>query len=262
VSTIIMAQCWPLQMSPTQKAVLISLADNANDEGVCWPSVARIAMRTCLSERAVQTAVRSLIDQRLLVINERAGRSSYYIVTPAGHAPPQDMHPRSSRTPTPAAPAPAPAGAAPAPAAPAPRTVINHQEPPVEPSKKVRAVLATRPDDVPEKVWDDFQTIRKARKAPLTDTALEGIEREAAKAGWTLEQALRESCERSWQGFKASWVADKQTPIRQPTRVNPQQARRDDWNAQLDRLREQPEGEQHAERDDSVVDVEARVVGD
>ena len=33
MSTIIMAACWPLQgMSPSQKAVLISLADKANDD--------------------------------------------------------------------------------------------------------------------------------------------------------------------------------------------------------------------------------------
>lgn len=39
MSTIIMSQCWPLQgLSVTQKAVLISLADQANDDGVCWPA--------------------------------------------------------------------------------------------------------------------------------------------------------------------------------------------------------------------------------
>ena len=47
MSTIIMAACWPLQgMSPAQKAVLISLADQASDDGVCWPGVNTIAART------------------------------------------------------------------------------------------------------------------------------------------------------------------------------------------------------------------------
>lgn len=37
MSTIIMSQCWMLQgLSVTQKAVLISLADQASDDGVCW----------------------------------------------------------------------------------------------------------------------------------------------------------------------------------------------------------------------------------
>ena len=61
MSTIIMSACWELQdMSPAQKAVLISLADQANDQGVCWPSVSTIERRTCLSERAVQDALRWL----------------------------------------------------------------------------------------------------------------------------------------------------------------------------------------------------------
>lgn len=88
MSTIIMSACWPLQgMTPAKKAVLISLADNANDEGVCWPSIARIAERTCLSERAVRDALRWLEDANLLASNQRQGRSTWYTVTPAAYAP-------------------------------------------------------------------------------------------------------------------------------------------------------------------------------
>jgi hypothetical protein len=63
-----------------------------------------------------------------------------------------------------------------------------------------------RPDSVPEQVWNDFLKIRKAKKSPLTQTALNGIQREADEAGWTLEQALTECVSRGWQGFKAEWV--------------------------------------------------------
>lgn len=78
-----MSACWPLQgMSPAQKSVLISLADNANDEGVCWPSVARIAERTCLSERAVRNAIRWLEESMVLTGHQRMGRSTWYTVTP------------------------------------------------------------------------------------------------------------------------------------------------------------------------------------
>ncbi|HFX2691479.1 TPA: helix-turn-helix domain-containing protein [Pseudomonas aeruginosa] len=123
MSTIIMSACWPLQgLTPAQKAVLISLADNANDEGVCWPSVAKIAERTCLSERAVQQAIKVLNECKALSIEARQGRSTMFTVTPAAFAPPQKVHPR--RKCTPAANAPTPADAA-------PRTVI---EPTREPS--------------------------------------------------------------------------------------------------------------------------------
>jgi hypothetical protein len=88
MSTIIMSECWPLQgMSPTQKAVLISLADNASDEGVCWPSINTIGVRTCLSERAVRGALRWLEEAGVLVSNQRYGRSTWYTITPAGYAP-------------------------------------------------------------------------------------------------------------------------------------------------------------------------------
>ncbi|MGV8352339.1 helix-turn-helix domain-containing protein, partial [Pseudomonas aeruginosa] len=99
MSTIIMSACWPLQgLTPAQKAVLISLADNANDEGVCWPSVAKIAERTCLSERAVQQAIKVLNECRALSIEARQGRSTMFTVTPAAFAPPQKVHPRRKCT--------------------------------------------------------------------------------------------------------------------------------------------------------------------
>lgn len=125
MSTIVMTACWPLQgMSPAQKSVLISLADNANDEGVCWPSIATIGARTCLSERAVRNALRWLEEACLLQSHQRFGRSTWYTITPAEYAPgrkcppaPDAPSPRQEMPPTPAPDA--------------PRTV---KEPSIEPS--------------------------------------------------------------------------------------------------------------------------------
>ena len=75
--------------------------------------------------------------------------------------------------------------------------------------EKIRLELI-RPDSVPEQVWNDFIKLRKAKKAPLTQTALNGIEREAEEAGWTLEEAISECVTRGWQGFKAEWVCKVQ----------------------------------------------------
>jgi hypothetical protein len=61
---------------------------------------------------------------------------------------------------------------------------------------------------VPSGLVDDFMEIRKKKRAALTQTAVDGIIREAAKAGYSLEEAIRTCCERGWQGFKAEWVAD------------------------------------------------------
>ncbi|MBH1609931.1 helix-turn-helix domain-containing protein [Stenotrophomonas maltophilia] len=84
MSTIIMSQCWPLQgLSVTQKAVLISLADQANDDGVCWPAVGTIAARCCMSARAVRTAMDHLEGVGLLTRDRRFNSSTVYKVTPA-----------------------------------------------------------------------------------------------------------------------------------------------------------------------------------
>ena len=95
--------------------------------------------------------------------------------------------------------------------------ITNNQEPTTKeiqadkPAVRVRAaVLAQRPDDVSEATWTDYLAIRKAKRSPLTTTALETIRREAFAAGWSLEAAIRECCARGWQGFKAEWVAGRQ----------------------------------------------------
>ena len=54
----------------------------------------------------------------------------------------------------------------------------------------------------------DWMAVRKTKKASNTKTALDAFMREVNKAGYTLDQALRICCEKSWQGFNAEWVKD------------------------------------------------------
>lgn len=82
MSTRIMALCWPLQMPPTAKAVLISLADNANDSGYCWPSIETICERTCFSRRAVIDAIHWLEAEKYVTADRSNGRKTAYWVTP------------------------------------------------------------------------------------------------------------------------------------------------------------------------------------
>lgn len=78
-------------------------------------------------------------------------------------------------------------------------------EEPTGKSKRKRSSNAQKPESVSEQVWNDFAALRTKRRAPITETALKGIQREAEKAGITLEAALSTCCERGWQGFKAEW---------------------------------------------------------
>jgi len=62
------------------------------------------------------------------------------------------------------------------------------------------------PEGVTEMVWRDWLKLRKAKKAAVTQTALDGIQREADKARVSLQTALETCCERGWTGFKAEWM--------------------------------------------------------
>lgn len=61
-------------------------------------------------------------------------------------------------------------------------------------------------DGLPDDLIHDFAAVRKAKRAPITSTAINGIKREAAKAGMTLEQVITICVEKNWQGFNAEWV--------------------------------------------------------
>jgi uncharacterized protein YdaU (DUF1376 family) len=76
-------------------------------------------------------------------------------------------------------------------------------------TKPRKSASIVKPEAVDQKVWDDFLAIRKAKRSPMTNTALQGIQREADKAGWPLETVMQECVTRGWQGFKAEWVAIK-----------------------------------------------------
>ncbi|MBN7138978.1 hypothetical protein A7A76_07705 [Lysobacter enzymogenes] len=80
MSTMVMSACWPLQMPPTQKAVLISLADNADDRGFCFPSLAYICTRTCFGKTAVIDAIRWLEQEGYLEADRSNGRHTRYQV--------------------------------------------------------------------------------------------------------------------------------------------------------------------------------------
>jgi len=86
---------------------------------------------------------------------------------------------------------------------------INQQSTTPKEVKKKEVKTITAPAGVSSEVWEDFVEHRKSMDAPVSKTALNGIQREAIKAGWALEEALRECCVRGWRGFKSEWVPKK-----------------------------------------------------
>jgi len=84
----------------------------------------------------------------------------------------------------------------------------NNQQPITNNHKPVKNTVAP-PIGVTDSVWQDWLSLRKTKKAAVTQTALNGIAREASKAGVSLQVALETCCARGWTGFKADWLKDK-----------------------------------------------------
>lgn len=78
------------------------------------------------------------------------------------------------------------------------------------------------PEGVNSVHWNDWLTHRKAKRATNTPTAWAKIEREAAKAGWSISQVVQRCAEKSWLGFESEWVANEAKdakPSNMPTKT-------------------------------------------
>jgi hypothetical protein len=82
-------------------------------------------------------------------------------------------------------------------------------------TRVARAVASACPADVSPQVFEDWSHLRKAKKSPITKTALVGVRRQAEKAGLSMQQALEVCCERGWSGFKAEWITERSPVGRQ-----------------------------------------------
>ena len=92
------------------------------------------------------------------------------------------------------------------------QVAIPETEGETETKTEKKATSVATPIGVSDSVWQEFKSLRKAKKAPITQRAIDAITNEANKAGWTLEKALEECVVRGWQAFKADWVATKANP--------------------------------------------------
>ena len=89
------------------RMMLLALADNANDEGFCWPSIRTLSKKCAVSERAARRTVHRLAQSGYVAVEERPGRSTVYHLhaarlTPvAGDTPVVDDPPVADDSPTP-----------------------------------------------------------------------------------------------------------------------------------------------------------------
>lgn len=233
------------KLPSTQKLVLLMLAERHNkDSGQCNPSLELLADDCGLSRRSVIDQIAKLQQAGYLTVRHRAKESlrlpSQYVLHLEFGVPEQvqnmphdpylmpekvvnDVHLGGERA------APGSERAAP----PQCKTftgVVNvlHEgsepvahkpgiEPGIEPvntnsARATAAPAAPTIPGVPEELTSEWKAVRKAKRAgPISQTVIDAIYREAAKAGITPEQAVRCCVERGWQGFKADWYSNAAT---------------------------------------------------
>lgn len=246
---------WDIE-TPTSasKLVLLALAKFASndDKNECYPSIETLSKITRLDRRSVMKSLSILQEMEVVIIEKKYGAKNYYTLKTSSKndtadseepvakmlpvtktIPVSNLHKTSSNF-------------VHEPVAKMLPEYINNKSKnkslekeskkekeddpsfeltPVE--KPSRRKSLVKPENVTQQTWDDFNAIRKARKAPLTETALVRIQNEADKAGIDLETALQICCVRGWQSFNHTWDwQDKTTSTRkrQPESLEP------DWS--------------------------------
>jgi hypothetical protein len=84
----------------------------------------------------------------------------------------------------------------------------NNQQPLTKNHKPKReiATIVACPQDVDQQIWDDWKQLRKAKKAPVTETVVNSARKEAAKANMAFSDFLSVWCARGSQGLQADWL--------------------------------------------------------
>lgn len=189
MSVRVMTDVWAIDLPDSQKIVLLALADCANDEGHCWPSMATLSKKCSKGERTVQGVIKELVKAGHLTRKEVLGKGCNYYVHPRRDCAPAENTPPQGTAKTPAASADKPL-----------RTVIVD---------KAKALPTARPKPekpkwdlpswIPADAWEGFEEMRKAIRKPMTDRARNMIVCELEKLRGPPGHILDQSTRNNWQ---------------------------------------------------------------
>lgn len=249
MSMTLTAQAMQIKVgNPIRKLVLLKLADQANDKGECWPSYSSIAEAAECSKRAAMTHIEWLAAHGFLRIEKRkiSGNQNlsniYHLTLQKGSVSSEPDAPGGSEPDAPPSAAdslgsePDSLGGS---ESGAPKPVNNNQSmnhtttdvvvthageiQPEKPKRQNRhaadlALLAEY--GVTGQLAEDHLQIRKAKRQPLTRTAMDILQTEAAKAGLTVAQALTHAVGAGWASFRAEYLQNRSTGTRR-NNINP-----------------------------------------
>jgi hypothetical protein len=102
VSVRLMSEVWDIDLPASDKIVLLALADNANDDGLCWPGMAHLVAKCSKGERTIQASIKRLVTLGHLTRQEILGKGCKYTVHPRRNCTPAKSSPPQKLTKTPA----------------------------------------------------------------------------------------------------------------------------------------------------------------
>jgi uncharacterized protein YdaU (DUF1376 family) len=88
-----------------------------------------------------------------------------------------------------------------------------------KPKKEIATVVAC-PPDVDQQIWNDWKQLRKAKKAPVTETVVKSARKEAAKANMAFSDFLSVWCARGSQGLQADWLKPDEKGLSKTGQMN------------------------------------------
>jgi len=219
----------------SRKLVLIKLADNASDSGVCWPSYSYLARQCEMSSRSVMRHVKELAKIGLITIEHRrdeidSNQSNLFTMHLRS-----SLHNKSHDKKTKTA---SEKSAPPSDTVSPPLVTQCHPEPVnLEPIKKIykkdshfsKFDFTTLPENITTAQAEDYINYRKSIKAPLkTQRGFLARMNELAKSaehGYTVDQAIDLCKSHEWRGFESSWLANikstnKSSAAQQDAQIN------------------------------------------
>ena len=183
--------------NPARKIVLLKLADNANDDGICFPSYQYIADKCEMTRRSAISHIEYLIKMGLVSKKERKNKDGsisnlYFLHLEQGSenfalgsenfalGGSENISPRTSHSLEP----------------------VNE---PKKTTQKSEAEMLLEQFGITGQLAKDFIAHRKAKKGVINQTQLNRLQKQADKAGISICEAVEICIERNWQGFNASW---------------------------------------------------------
>ncbi|HHF4010462.1 TPA: helix-turn-helix domain-containing protein [Haemophilus influenzae] len=190
--------------NPARKLVLLKLADNANDDGICFPSYQYIADKCEMSKRSAISHIDDLIKMGLVTKKARKNKDGssanlYLLHLEQGSENfalggenislgSENFALGGSENISP---------------------ITSHSLEPVnEPKKttqKSESEILLERFGITGQLAKDFIAHRKTKRGAISETQLSRLQKQADKAGISICEVVEICIERNWQGFNASW---------------------------------------------------------